>query len=79
MENKNRVSSSGIGFVGLLQITFIVLKLCGVIDWSWIWVLAPLWISVAFVVLMLIIFYLIFVRPIVKLGKDNDKRWRKRR
>ena len=79
MENKNRVSSSGIGFGGVLQITFIVLKLCGVIDWSWIWVLAPLWISVAFVVLMLIIFYLIFVRPIVKLGKDNDKRWRKRR
>ncbi len=45
--NASRGGSIGIGFVGLLQITFIVLKLCGVIDWSWLWVLAPAWISVA--------------------------------
>ena len=36
-------SSSGIGFIGLLQIVFIVLKLIDKIDWSWWWVLAPLW------------------------------------
>lgn len=36
-------SSSGIGFFGLLAIVFITLKLCGVITWSWWWVLAPLW------------------------------------
>lgn len=35
-----------IGFLGLLTIVFIVLKLMGVIAWSWIWVLSPLWISV---------------------------------
>lgn len=34
-----------IGFVGLLTIVFIVLKLTGVIGWSWMWVLSPLWIS----------------------------------
>lgn len=33
----------GIGFFGLLAIVFIVLKLTGVINWAWIWVLAPLW------------------------------------
>lgn len=38
-------SSSGIGFAGLLTIVFIVLKLTGVISWSWLWVLSPLWIS----------------------------------
>lgn len=38
-------SSGGIGFVGLLTIVFIVLKLCHVIKWSWWWVLSPLWIS----------------------------------
>jgi len=38
-------SSSGVSFCGLLTITFIVLKLCHVIDWSWIWVLSPYWIS----------------------------------
>ena len=40
-------SSSGIGFIGLLQIVFIVLKLIGKIDWSWWWVLAPIWGSFA--------------------------------
>lgn len=36
-------SSAGIGFCGLLTILFIALKLTGVIAWSWLWVLAPLW------------------------------------
>ena len=32
-----------IGFFGLLTIVFVTLKLIGVIDWSWVWILAPLW------------------------------------
>jgi hypothetical protein len=40
-------SSSGIGFTGLLTITFIVLKLIHKIGWSWVWVLSPLWIGAA--------------------------------
>ena len=50
-------TSSGIGFTGLLTIVFIVLKLCGVIAWSWWWVLlSPLWIStILWVVLEVII------------------------
>ncbi len=47
--------SSGIGFTGLLTITFIVLKLCGVISWSWWWVLSPLWISALFVLFLLLV------------------------
>lgn len=35
--------SGGISFAGLLCIVFITLKLTHVIDWSWWWVLAPLW------------------------------------
>lgn len=45
-------SSSGIGFVGLLTIVFIVLKLMDVITWSWWWVLSPIWISWALVLLV---------------------------
>lgn len=41
-------SSSGIGFVGLLTVAFIVLKLTDYIDWSWWWVLSPIWISFSF-------------------------------
>lgn len=44
-ENKTVVKTKGVGFCGLLTIAFIVLKLCGVINWAWLWVLAPLWIG----------------------------------
>lgn len=41
--SKENNSSSGIGFLGLLAIAFIVLKLTGFINWSWWWVTLPLW------------------------------------
>lgn len=60
MENKNTVKTTGgIGFCGLLTIAFIVLKLCGVINWAWIWVLAPAWISISLGVIIVIIAMLI--------------------
>lgn len=44
--NTNQTNrSGGIGFVGLLTILFIGLKLTGYITWSWWWVLSPIWIS----------------------------------
>lgn len=51
----NESSSGGIGFTGLLAIVFIILKLTGVIAWSWVWVLAPLWLPIAIVVPLFII------------------------
>ena len=42
-------SGGGISVLGLLGIVFIVLKLVGVIAWSWWWVLAPFWIPLAIV------------------------------
>ena len=53
--NNNTTVSGGIGLSGLLTIVFIVLKLCGVIDWSWIWVLAPMWVSIALCVAIILI------------------------
>ena len=52
MSNKSS-SSSGIGCTGLLTIVFIILKLIGEIDWSWWWVLAPVWGMAAFVLILL--------------------------
>lgn len=46
MDNK-QVVYSGPGFFTLLGLLFIGLKLGGVIDWSWVWVLAPIWGQVA--------------------------------
>lgn len=45
----------GLGVCDVLGIVFIVLKLVGVISWSWWWVLAPFWIPLAIVVVCLII------------------------
>ena len=56
--NNNNNSSGGVGFGGLLTIVFITLKLIGVIDWSWIWVLSPLWIGFIIVLIVFIILYI---------------------
>jgi hypothetical protein len=45
MKKNENNTRGGIGFCGLLTIAFIVLKLCKVITWPWIWVLSPLWIG----------------------------------
>lgn len=50
----SKSSAGGIGFVGLLTIAFIVLKLVGVINWSWFWVLSPIIFSVALVVILVV-------------------------
>ncbi len=56
MSNNNSSSSSGgIGFVGLLTICFIVLKLCHVIEWSWWWVWSPVLIAASIVAAILFV------------------------
>jgi Transmembrane Fragile-X-F protein. len=68
---KESSSNSGIGFVGLLQILFIALKLCGVIDWSWWWVLSPIWFEI-FLVILVTLIYVIGI--IIKVKADERKR-----
>lgn len=68
-DNKNSSSTAGgIGFCGLLTIAFIVLKLTGVIDWSWLWVLAPIWIPTAIAVIVLVIILVAVVVMAVRRG-----------
>ena len=59
MEEKKITRSGGVGFSSLLQIAFIVLKLCGIINWSWLWVLAPTWILAAILVFLLCIAFIL--------------------
>ena len=58
MENKE-VKTTGLGFVDALTILFIALKLTGVIDWKWIWVLSPIWISISVLILIVVIFLVV--------------------
>lgn len=53
MSDKRSGGSGGIGFVGMLTILFVGLKLAGVISWSWWWVLSPLWISAILLAVLL--------------------------
>lgn len=61
----------GVGFLGLLSIAFIVLKLTGVISWGWAWVLLPLWGPLALVAVM---FVLILLGELSKAGNERRRR-----
>ena len=74
-QNKTTVNG-GVGVTGLLGVAFIVLKLLGVIDWSWWWVLCPFWGGLALVV---IVFVVVFIVTIIKDSADERKRERRRR
>jgi hypothetical protein len=67
MSKDNSSSSGGVGFVGLLTLIFITLKLIGEISWSWWWVLSPIWISVGLAVLLLI--------PVLFIARRAIKKW----
>jgi hypothetical protein len=54
-------SSGGIGFVGLLQILFIGLKLTGYINWSWWWVMSPFIISTSIGLTVLAVVFAVLV------------------
>lgn len=55
----NKVNIHFPGFTTLLGIAFIILKLCNVIHWAWIWVLAPIWGSWAVFFIIVFVLYLI--------------------
>lgn len=47
-EKQKTTVSGGVGFIGLLTIVLIALKLMGYISWSWAWVFLPAWTSIVF-------------------------------
>ena len=61
----NTQQSSGIGFLGLLAIVFITLKLVGAIDWSWWWVLLPLWGPIVLVLIVLVVLAVVLMTAAV--------------
>lgn len=48
-------AGKGLTFLEMLTLIFIALRLCRVIDWSWWWVLSPLWMPLCVVILLVII------------------------
>ena len=66
MATSTQTSSSGIGPGTLLTVLFIGLKLTGNIDWSWWWVLSPLWIPLGIFLFFLFITLIVFIISEVK-------------
>ena len=58
--NNEKTTSGGIGFGSALLLTFIILKLVGVINWSWWWVLSPIWIPVALLLAVSILLFVVY-------------------
>lgn len=58
-------TGGGMGFFAALTLIFITLKLTGFIDWSWVWVLAPLWIPAL----------LVFVFAFALVARGDIKLW----
>ena len=72
--NTSNVAVGGTSFFNLLFLTFLVLKLTHVINWSWWWVTAPLWIPVGLVLGIGLIALLV---AIIAAGvKSRDDRWK---
>lgn len=72
MSNSTTTYTSGIGFSGLLFITFLVLKLTHVIDWSWWWVTCPLWGGIAIILgIILIVFVVVGIQFAIQLIVDR--------
>jgi len=66
------MKETGLSFTTVLLIIFIVLKLVGSIAWSWWWVLSPLWIPVAFWLIIIFIGLIIASVKALRYGKTKQ-------
>lgn len=69
-ENKTVIKKQGLSLGTVLTIIFIVLKLVGVIEWSWVWVLAPVWIGAIISLVLVLIGLLITIITTIIVNKD---------
>lgn len=73
MNNSKR--SGGSGFYRVLTIVFIVLKLTDVINWSWLWVLSPLWIEFIMILILVVIIELFQNNNRSKRNRSDKLKW----
>lgn len=57
--SKGSAAGSGITLPWVLTIVFMVLKLCKVITWKWVWVFAPVWITLVVAFIAFIIYIIL--------------------
>lgn len=73
---ESAAGAGGVGFFGLLTILFIGLKLTGYIDWSWFWVLAPIWISILIGAVFFVGFFIFVLVMALRTNKEVHRKIR---
>ena len=76
-ENNNSKVGDGLGLSTVLFLIFLVLKLCNVIDWSWWWVTAPLWINFIICILIFVGLFIYYWRQETGYSGQTKKRGKK--
>lgn len=66
MNTNAEIRRTGLTLLDVLLVAFIVLKLCGVIDWSWMVVLWPLWVQLGWIAIILIVFLIVLLVKKIK-------------
>jgi len=59
VSKSTKTTTTGVSLLGVLQIIFIVLKVCGLIDWSWWMVFIPVWIDLGIIAVFLLVYCII--------------------
>lgn len=67
----NSKNHKGIGLLTVIGIVFVILKLCGVVKWSWIWLLYPFVVGVIGTILPLIIVFV--VKAMIEKSNKHNK------
>ena len=77
MNVKIKLKGRDLAITGSLGVAFVVLKLTGVIDWSWLWVTAPLWLPVAIVVVLFVVWYAFYLCCLIyrEIKRRNSNKW----
>lgn len=63
MENNNKkitVTLPSVGSVLLISLILLILKLTGIIHWSWIWIISPIWLPYVFAFVISLIILIIY-------------------
>jgi hypothetical protein len=69
----NGKKAKNLSWPSLLLLIFIILKLTNVIDWSWLWVLSPLWIGAALGLFFFLVIGLILLAAIAGIVKKESR------
>ena len=70
---ENTEETINLSFFGIVAIVFIILKLTGTINWSWLWVLSPLWIGL---ILCVVIVAVVLIVMKNKIWNKHNRKWK---